>query len=73
MSGPSPAGRTATNSSTTLTFSNPEYSNNATSPVGSIELTELLEIFQTDELDLDTINEQLETVRAEIYARSKTN
>ena len=37
------------------------------------KLTELLEAFQTDELDLDTINEEVETVRAEIYARSKTN
>ena len=31
--------------------------------------TELLEAFQTDELDLDTINKEVETVRAEIYAR----
>ena len=37
------------------------------------KLTELLETFQTDELDLDTINKGVETVRAEIYARSKTN
>ncbi len=37
------------------------------------KLTELLETFQTDELDLETINEEVETVRAEIYARSKTN
>ena len=37
------------------------------------KLTELLEAFQTDELDLDTINEEVETVRAEIYARPKTN
>ncbi len=37
------------------------------------KLTELLETFQTDELDLDTINEEVETVRAEIYARQKKN
>ena len=37
------------------------------------KLTKLLEAFQTDELDLDTINEEVETVRAEIYARPKTN
>lgn len=37
------------------------------------KLTELLETFQTEELDLDTINEEVETVRAEIYARPKTN
>ena len=37
------------------------------------KLTELLEAFQTDELDLDTIDEEVETVRAEIYARPKTN
>ena len=37
------------------------------------KLTELLETFQTDELDLDTINKEVETVRAEIYARPKTN
>lgn len=38
-----------------------------------LKLTELLETFQTDELDLDTINQEVETVRAEIYARPKTN
>lgn len=37
------------------------------------QLTKLLEAFQTDELDLATINEEVETVRAEIYARPKTN
>ena len=37
------------------------------------KLTELLETFQTDELDLDTINEEVETVRAGIYARPKKN
>ena len=33
------------------------------------KLTELLEAFQTDELDLDTINEEVETVRAEMYVQ----
>ena len=33
------------------------------------KLTELLEAFQTDELSLETINEEVETVRAELYAR----
>ncbi len=33
------------------------------------KLTELLEAFQSNELDLDTINEEVETVRAEIYAQ----
>ena len=37
------------------------------------KLTELLETFQTDELALDTINKEVETVRAEIYARQKKN
>ncbi|MDJ0897409.1 MAG: hypothetical protein QNJ55_01265 [Xenococcus sp. MO_188.B8] len=37
------------------------------------KLTQLLETFQTDELDLDTINKEAETFRAEIYARPKTN
>ena len=37
------------------------------------KLTELLETFQTDELDLDTINKEVETIRAEIYARQKKN
>ena len=37
------------------------------------KLTELLEAFQTDELNLDTINEEVETVRAKIYVRPKTN
>ena len=36
------------------------------------KLTELLEAFQTDELSLETINEEVETVRAELYARQKT-
>ena len=37
------------------------------------KLTELLATFQTDELDLDTVNKEVETVRAEIYARQKKN
>ena len=37
------------------------------------KLTELLATFQTDELDLDTVNEEVETVRAEIYAKQKKN
>ena len=37
------------------------------------KLTQLLETFQTDELALDTINKEVETVRTEIYARAKTN
>ena len=37
------------------------------------KLTKLLEVFETDELDLETINQELETVRAAIYAESETN
>ncbi len=37
------------------------------------KLTELLEAFQTDKLDLETINEEVKTVRAEMYARQKNN
>jgi hypothetical protein len=37
------------------------------------KLTELLGTFQTDELDLATINEEVEIVRAELYDRQKTN
>ena len=37
------------------------------------KLTELLEAFQTDELSLETINEEVETVRAQLYARQETN
>ena len=33
------------------------------------ELTELLEIFQTDELSLEEITEEVEIVRSQIYAR----
>lgn len=35
------------------------------------KLTELLETFQNDELDLDTINEEVETVRAKMYTQKK--
>ena len=37
------------------------------------KLTELLEAFKTDELDLETIDEEVETLRAELYAKSETN
>jgi predicted DNA-binding protein YlxM (UPF0122 family) len=37
------------------------------------KLTELLEIFQTDELSLEEINKEVEIVRAEIYEREKRN
>ncbi len=37
------------------------------------KLTELLETFKTDELELETINEEVENVRAELYAQSETN
>ena len=37
------------------------------------KLTELLEIFKTDELDLETINEEVEAVRTELYGQSKAN
>ncbi|WP_016952000.1 type II toxin-antitoxin system VapB15 family antitoxin [Anabaena sp. PCC 7108] len=33
------------------------------------KLTELLEIFQTDELSLEEITEEVEIVRSQIYAR----
>ncbi len=32
------------------------------------KLTELLQAFQTDELSLDTINQEVEAVRSELYA-----
>jgi hypothetical protein len=35
------------------------------------KLTSLLTAFKTDELDQDTINKEVEIVRAELYARSK--
>ena len=37
------------------------------------KLTELLEIFKTDELDIETINEEVEAVRTELYDKSKAN
>ncbi|MFM2063353.1 MAG: hypothetical protein RLZZ507_3023 [Cyanobacteriota bacterium] len=37
------------------------------------KLTELLEIFQTDELSLEEITEAVESVRSEIYDREKRN
>jgi hypothetical protein len=37
------------------------------------KLTELLATFQTNELDLETINQEVEIVRAELYDRQKTN
>lgn len=35
------------------------------------KLTSLLKAFKTDDLDLETINKEAETVRTELYARSK--
>ena len=35
------------------------------------KLTRLLETFKTDELDLKTIDEEVEIVRQEIYAKEK--
>ncbi len=35
-------------------------------------LTQLLKAFETDELDQATINAEVETVRAEIYARKSS-
>jgi predicted DNA-binding protein YlxM (UPF0122 family) len=37
------------------------------------ELTELLEIFQTDELSLEEITEEVEIVRSQIYARKNNS
>lgn len=37
------------------------------------KLTELLEIFQTNELSLEEITEEVEIVRSQIYAREKRN
>jgi hypothetical protein len=36
------------------------------------KLTELLKAFKTDKLDQDLIDKEVETVRAELYAKSKT-
>jgi hypothetical protein len=35
------------------------------------KLTALLKAFKTDDLDRDTINREVEIVRAELYAKSK--
>lgn len=35
------------------------------------KLSHLLKSFRTDELDLDTITEEVETVRQELYAKQK--
>jgi hypothetical protein len=37
------------------------------------KLTQLLEIFQTDELSLEEITEEVEIVRSQIYARKQSN
>jgi hypothetical protein len=37
------------------------------------KLTHLLEIFQTDELSLEEINQEVELVRSQIYARKQNN
>ena len=37
------------------------------------ELTQLLETFKTDELSLETITEEVEEVRAEIYGQQATD
>ncbi len=37
------------------------------------QLTQLLESFQTDEISLETITEEVEQVRSEIYARKTAN
>ncbi|MBD1936903.1 hypothetical protein [Microcoleus sp. FACHB-68] len=37
------------------------------------KLTELLELFRTDELSLETIEQEVEAVRTEIYARKTTH
>jgi len=37
------------------------------------KLTVLLESFKTDELSLETIDQEVEAVRAEIYARKTTH
>ncbi|MEA5512246.1 hypothetical protein VB715_20960 [Crocosphaera sp. UHCC 0190] len=35
------------------------------------QLTQLLEAFQTDELSLETISEEVEAIRADIYAKQE--
>lgn len=37
------------------------------------KFTELLEAFQANEIDLATINQEVETVRAELYSRQESN
>lgn len=37
------------------------------------KLTEILQSFQTNELLLETINEEVETVRSEIYSKKNVN
>ncbi|MCC5626917.1 type II toxin-antitoxin system VapB15 family antitoxin [Nostoc sphaeroides] len=37
------------------------------------KLTQLLEIFQTDELSLEEITEEVEIVRSQIYARKQSS
>ncbi|MBD2629056.1 type II toxin-antitoxin system VapB15 family antitoxin [Trichormus variabilis] len=37
------------------------------------KLTELLEVFQTDELSIEEITEEVEIVRSQIYDRKKRN
>jgi hypothetical protein len=39
----------------------------------SRKLTELLETFKTDELSLETIDEEVEAVRTELYAKQQTD
>ena len=36
------------------------------------KLTDLLKAFKSDDLDQDTINREVESVRTELYAKSKT-
>ncbi|MGL6342090.1 MAG: type II toxin-antitoxin system VapB15 family antitoxin [Waterburya sp.] len=36
-------------------------------------LTELLEAFKANEIDLETINQEAETVKSEFYARQESN
>ncbi|BAQ61667.1 hypothetical protein GM3708_2073 [Geminocystis sp. NIES-3708] len=36
------------------------------------KLTEFLEVFKNDEISLDIVNEEVETVRAEIYEKQQT-
>jgi len=38
----------------------------------NVKLTSFLNIFKNDEISLDIINEEVETVRAEIYEKQQT-